>query len=369
MQDAVLQIGDTENNSMVDWDDLYYDLKNERAVLILGPDFHRDGEASVKEQLYKEVSRRSDNGIVHFYPMNGIFLFKSEYYKAKTKRIAAEFYKSLAYDHVLLQKIIDLPFRLIINTNPDRSLEKKYIEKNIQCQFDYFTAGLKREEREIAEPDKFFPLIFNLFGSVDSLDSLVLDFEDIFDHLTASLNNRNISEVIRSILRETDSFIFVGFHYEKWDTQLLFRYLNSKKHSFDDSKKNYTTRSLNIDLDSESFFRQQFNLKYYGAPVDFINTLHKKYFELSASEDREQIQGLSPQNVIEHFIGNDDTEKALNYLTNILESKELMQELILLKSNFSRYHFQKARKLEQADYLEVAINKINQGILELVSHI
>ena len=69
------------------------------------------------------------------------------------------------------------------------------------------------------------------------MESLVLDFEDIFDHLTKSLSNENISDIIRAVLSETNTFIFIGFRYEKWDTQLLFRYLNMKKHGFDDLKR------------------------------------------------------------------------------------------------------------------------------------
>ena len=354
-----------QNEQTIDWDEIYSDLKNELAVLIIGPDFNSNGTVSVKEQLYEELTKRPDHGILHFYPNNGIFLFQTEYYKSRAKMAASKFYKALAYDETLLQKIIDLPFRMIINTNPDRSLERLYKEKNIQCQFDYFTAGLKKEKTQIEEPDKFYPLIFNLFGTVDVMESLVLDFEDIFDHLTKSLSNENISDIIRAVLSETNTFIFIGFRYEKWDTQLLFRYLNMKKHGFDDRKRNYTTKAINIDLDSESFFRQQFNLKYYGAPVDFINQLHSEYFRISAEEDKDQMEGISPRQIVEGYVAGSETEKALNYLTNSVKDETISQELTLVKSTFARYIFARNRKLETAEQLEVSINRIHQTILEI----
>jgi hypothetical protein len=367
MQDNSKFINNWENEPPIDWDDLYDDLKNERAVLVLGPEFHTNNGVSIKELIYKELIKKEDHGILHFYPSNGIFLFESQKYKNSAQKFASHFYKSLEVHDDIVQKIIELPFRMVINTNPDKILETKYKEKDIECQFDYFTWRSNKREKPISEPDNFYPLIFNLFGSVDSYDSIVLDFEDIFDHLKALLNNTNVSEVIRSVLNETDTYIFIGFHLEKWDTQLLFRYLNMKEHGFDDSKKNYTTRSINIDTTSESFFRKQFNLKYYGAPVDFLNQMHMKYFELSLNEDNKLIKNLSPKEVIDHYISLDEIEKSLNYLTayTLNNDKSFQQELIMLKANFSRYKFLLNKRLERGEELEIQRNKIKHGILEL----
>ena len=146
---------------------------------------------------------------------------------------------------------------------------------------------------------------------------------------------------------------------------MLFRYLNMKKHGFDDRKRNYTTKAINIDLDSESFFRQQFNLKYYGAPVDFINQLHSEYFRISAEEDKDQMEGISPRQIVEGYVAGSETEKALNYLTNSVKDETISQELILVKSTFARYIFARNRKLETAEQLEVSINRIHQTILEI----
>lgn len=353
------------DESPLDWEDLYFDLKNEKAILVLGPEFYNCEGTSVKELLYKELTKKDDHGIIHFYPGNGIFLFKSEFYKTKAQKLSSQFYKALAPDRGILQKIIELPFRMIINTNPDKILDNTYREKGIEFQFDYFTWRPNKKEKDIVEPDNYYPLIYNLFGSVDSYDSIVLDFEDIFDHLKTLLNNINVSDVIRSVLNETDTYIFIGFRLEKWDTQLLFRYLNMKEHDFDDSKKNYTTKSINIDNNSESFFRQQFNIKYYGAPVDFLDELHKKYFEINTNQEAEQTKGVPPEKVIERYITSDDIEKALSYLTVYLESNDLVEQLILIKSNFTRYMYLKNKRLESTSDLEIQRNRIKQSLLEI----
>lgn len=361
---------DDGSNESIDWNDLFFDLKHERAILVLGPDFYSREGVTVKEQLYNVLTKDRDHGVLHFYPSNGIFLFKSEKYKTKAQKTSSEFYRRVSINEDVLQRIIELPFRMIINTTPDKVLASTYAKKNIEHQFDYFTSKLSKKLKVISEPASFYPLIFNLFGSIDSYESIVLDFEDIFDHLKALLNNINVSEVIRSVLNETDTYIFIGFQLEKWDTQLLFRYLNMKDHSFDDSKKNYTTKSLAIDANSELFFRQQFNLKYYNAPIQFLDRLHQKYFELCAQEDSELVNGSERDKVLEAYLSDDEIDKALNLLTvRSGENNDLKRDLILIKATYSRYNFLSRRRLESIDRLEIMRSQIRQSILDLVERI
>ena len=355
----------------IDWDDLYSDLKNEKAILILGPEFYANHGTSVKKLLCEELKKKDDHGVEHFYPDDGIFLFNSARYKSKAQRAAARFYESLPGDRDLLQKITELPFRTIINTNPDKKLQEAYYKNGVECQFDFFMARSKKKIKELVEPDRHFPLIFNLFGSIDEQESLVLDFEDIFDHLKKLLNDINVADVIRTVLNETETYIFIGFRLEKWYTQLLFRYLNMKEFPFDDRKKNYTVKSSNIDTDCESFFRQQFNIKYYGIPIEFLNTIHRKYVEMAVAEDMEMANAQSPWEFVEHCIASDEIQKALNLLTLHInkEDSDLSNELILIKSNFARYNYLHTRKLEDPGPLEIQRNKVKQSILEIVKHI
>jgi len=362
----IIEQEDIFSDTPIDWEDLFYDLKNERAVLVLGPEFHSRDGVSIKMQLYNELIQRPDHGILHFYSENGIFLFKSPGYKSKAQKFASQFYKALNPNDEIVRKIMELPFSLIINTNPDRAIEKVYKEKGIECQFDYFTSKPQKKEKELAPPDIYYRLIYNLFGSVEFHESIVLDFEDLFEHLRTLLNNVNVPPVLRDALLLIDTYIFIGFHVEKWDTQLLFRYLNMKEHSFDDKKKNYTTKMLNIDNNSESFFRQQFNLKYFGVPIEFLNDMHKKYFETIVQEENKIDNELPFRKRIESFIAEDEIEKALNILTvYIKDTDECVQDLILVKSNFSRYMHLKIKNLENREFLEILRNKIKQSILDI----
>jgi len=47
--EAVTELNDDVNNQTpIDWDDLYFDLKNERAILVLGPEFYNSEGVSIK---------------------------------------------------------------------------------------------------------------------------------------------------------------------------------------------------------------------------------------------------------------------------------------------------------------------------------
>ncbi len=361
---------DNTTGKHIDWKDLYRDLKEDRAILVLGPEFYSSDGLSPKEKLYAHLIKRPDHGILHFYPSNGIFLFQSEKYKTYAQREAAEYYKSIEAEPDVLQHIIDLPFRMVINTSPSQKLCKKYKERIGACQCDYYSWKPQKKKQEISEPDKNTPIIYNLFGSTEHHESLVLDFEDIFDHLKFLLNNINVPDTIRSVLNETESFIFIGFHLQKMDTQLLFRYLNMKEHCFDDRKKNYTTRSF-IDETSESFFCKQFNIKYYGAPVEFIREMHEKYFESIAREDEEMLRQTSIKKTTQYYIENDNIDRALDILTlyTIKNETDIIDPLILIKAAYARFNYLYNKRLERPDILGIERAKIQARILELLNNL
>ena len=72
----------------IDWDDIYYDIKTQKAILVLGPGFLVQNDKTAKQLLYEELRQKPDNGILHFDNDNEIFLFESQYHKTKAQRSA-----------------------------------------------------------------------------------------------------------------------------------------------------------------------------------------------------------------------------------------------------------------------------------------
>ncbi|OJU26355.1 MAG: hypothetical protein BGN92_02315 [Sphingobacteriales bacterium 41-5] len=346
-------------------EDIYSDVRSNMATLILGPDFLTENELSARQSLFLELQKTNNCGILHFYPSNGIFLFDSPNSKFNSQKAAAKFYDRLQPNKELLDKIIHLPFSLILNTNPDKSLVKLFSEKKKNFQFEYFSRRPNKNKNNIEDPNPENPLIYNLFGSVEEFQSLVLDFEDLFNHLTTLFNNTNVPNEVRTVLKNTYTFIFLGFQLEKWDTQLLFRYINMNEQEFDNRKKNYTKKPSNIDEGSESFFTKQLNVRFYMAPVDFIENIYSKYTDNVGKEEDEKIQKMDVIEAIRYLLNADKIEKAFSLIKNncvgITET-----ELAILKGQYSRYLNIKNSGTEKNEDINILFNKLIYDIEQLV---
>lgn len=357
------------NDDFFDWEDIISDIKTQRSVLVVGNDFLPFTGQNLQSDLHQYLIQRTDHGIDYFYPNDGFFLFRSSRFKVQAQKRTATFFNALQPDESILQKVTEIPFKMVISLNPDKSLLNAYTKYLIEPQFDYFTWRPRKRPKELVEPTPDLPLVYNLFGCIDAYESLVLDYEDLFDHIKKLLNDINVPDIVRGILNETETYIFLDFNVEQWYTQLLFRYLNMKEHHFDDRNKNYTPKPTYIDENKELFFRQQFNVKYYGATKVFFEELHKKYVESLVSED-ESMSNLPVDVKIENYVSQNQIQSALNVLTANQEalSEEDRNELILLKSNFAQYKDAERKKIASTDELAVMLNKIKYNILELNKH-
>lgn len=346
-------------------EDIYSDVRGNMATLILGPDFLTSGGKPAKESLHEHLKTIPNNGILHFYPANGIFLFDSPNSKFNCQKAAARFYEGIEPDKEMLEKIMDLPFSLVLNTNPDKNLVKLFSEKKKPFQFDYFSRRPNKNRKEIEEPNAENPLIYNMFGSVEEFQSLVLDFEDMFNHLATLFNNTNVPDEIRTILKNTYTFIFLGFHLEKWDTQLLFRYINMSEQEFDNRKKNYTKKPDLYDDVSESFFTKQLNIRYYLAPVDFLQNIHTTYRHNLEEEENEKLKGMHVYDAINYLIDLEKFEKALPI---IKENKEDLSdtETAILKGQYARYINIKHAGTTSKEEINILCNKLKYYIKEII---
>ncbi|MGE9312546.1 hypothetical protein ACLOAU_12935 [Niabella sp. CJ426] len=353
----------------IDWDDIYYDIKTQKAILVLGPGFLVQNEQTAKQLLFEELKNKPDNGILHFNPDNEIFLFESQYHKTKAQRFASTFYEKIKADATILKCIAELPFPLVINTNPDTTLMAGYRNASKKPQFDYFTGRASKSAIELMKPDKDCPILYNLFGSSqpDALESIILDFEDMFTHLKALFENtRQVPDAFNTVLREADTYIFIGFRMEKLRTQLLMRYINTKTHDFDNRDKNYTAKSSFDDADSESFFRKQFNIKYYGAPVEFLNEIHQLYFA-SRQIDETVATMIKPfKETARDYIKQNDFTRAFILLENNIFDNDQKNQLIACQMRYSKYILDVTNGTEYKMNLDVELNRITMALLELI---
>jgi hypothetical protein len=273
------------------WQDILSDIEEQQAVLLLGHGFLAGAQSNLHDIFQKTIGEK----LLHFYQRDGLFLFADNDAKTIAQKEAARFYRQASPDEELLKKIAQLPFRLIVSANPDRSLPDAFAQYRLPHQFDYYSSQPKEREEKLDRPTTERPLLYNLCGCYEDRKSLLLDYDDLFNLLKNLLadNNVPVSEVRRP-LQSATTFIFFGFHFERWYTQLFLRYLNQNEHQFSNHARNYALKTTFADADTQSFFMKQFNVRYIGGDTAFFEELHRRFSEKYPERLRRLVEELSP---------------------------------------------------------------------------
>ena len=127
------------------------------------------------------------------------------------------------------RKILEIPFPLVISLNPDTFLFD-IATTNFEHRFNFrhfrFN-GEQSDDTHLLAPD--VPLIYNLLGSLEEDESIVLDYDDLFRFIQTTIGLRGLPDKVRIKLREANSFLFLGFDFEKWYAQLLLQMLTGER--------------------------------------------------------------------------------------------------------------------------------------------
>jgi len=355
----------TAMNEQINWDDILADIEEQQAVLLLGHGFL----PGAHEALHRSFSEKLGGKLLHFYQRDGLFLFADNDAKTSAQKEAARFYKNALPDEALLKKIAELPFRLMVSANPDRSLCDAFARYRLPLQFDYYSSLPKEQEAALARPKLDNPLLFNLCGSYEDRKSLILDYDDLFNLLKNLLADLQVplSEVRRP-LHDASTFIFVGFHFERWYTQLFLRYLNQNDHQFSNNSRNYALKTSFADPETQQFFLQQFNVKYIGADLTFFEELHRRFSERNPGQLRKVVETLSPTaTTVVQLVERADFAAAIATLKifNAQFDEPDQTLLTITEGRYNHYLKDKSDGTVRQEDLDIALNKVRLILLEL----
>ena len=125
------------------------------------------------------------------------------------------------------EKILSIGFRAIITYTSDLLLEKAN-NKN-EYDFAYFSAKGSQLSNELSQVSNVSkkPIIYNIFGSVNDLNSLILDYDSLYDFLINILKaDQEVPLQLKNILGSARAFLFLGFDLRKWYIPLIIRKFN-----------------------------------------------------------------------------------------------------------------------------------------------
>mgnify|MGYP000858785814 FL=1 len=350
----------------LNWKPILNDLEKERAVLLIGPDFIPHTGVSVAADFHAHLVEQLADDATHFFARDGLFLFDTAVSKMDAQTEAEAFYKGLPTDEEIFIPIAELPFPLVISVNPDLALPQFFSKRQLNFQFDYFSTKDKATPGNITKPSAASPLIYNLCGSIEDYQSLVLDFDDMFELLKNLLGDFGVPKAVNDMLVNATTYIFIGFQFDKWYTQLLLRYLNKNRDRFSNVNKNYATKTVVNDEDAKDFFQQQFNLTIYGGDYQFLHELHTEYAAFKKirplfnpiSDRAALVRRLVQFNNIEGAL-----ERLEEYSADLPASDR--DEVTIYKSNYYAWLTESRNRETSQENLDIKIARVRKGILDL----
>jgi hypothetical protein len=183
------------------------------------------------------------------------------------------------------QWLAKLPVHLIINTNGDDYIQRALLEAGKQPVTRYY--NFRREVEHPIDIDRVSadtPLVYNLFGALESKESLVLTDEDQLEFIRSVVkDNPKIPEEVLSQFDDRKTYLFFGFNLEAWQFRLLLDGLELKE-------KN-TTLSPRADryplsAMTKTFYKERFNFHFIDKAVDsFLDELSEKVIAQKAKNN------------------------------------------------------------------------------------
>lgn len=142
-------------------------------------------------------------------------------------------------------------------------------------------------EKYIPTPDR--PLVYHLFGKLDTIESIVLTEDDYFDYLMGvSRNSERIPNDVQRVLADS-TLMFIGFQLQDWNFRAMLRSILSL--SQESRRRGPTHISAQIEPDEnrilepdgarhyiEKYFSQDARVSlYWGSVEDFIRELRDRW--------------------------------------------------------------------------------------------
>jgi hypothetical protein len=325
-----------QNNYPEGWSDelanLAQDISNGSCVLLIGPDVLTIEGESLQVNMRRYLYSNYRQHISLYYEREQFFLFERNG-KPKALRGVKTYFRNLRTDFSVYRKIAAIPFHLVVSINPDNYLLDIMRASGVNTAFQYFEhKGVGNAP--VAEPTADNPLLYNLCGSIDKDESLILDYDDLWQFMKRTLNPEGLPDNLLTTLKNANSFLFLGFSFDKWYSQLLLRLLS------DVHRTNFVLKTTHLDHDVTDFLVRQFNVEFptVEGNHDFFDALYEK----CAADNmlRKPTETAAQQRLLNLL----KTNKPLDFFAQAADATadtEGKNELLLQES---RYHHNEAEK-------------------------
>jgi hypothetical protein len=234
-----------------------------------------------------------------------------------------------------MRQVARIPFPLIINTTPHGQIAKAFKECTPQIRHYDRSSG----QQKIEKPDAVRPLIYNLLGTIEDDNTLVLTYNNLFDYFEAIFGEYGLPDEMREILRNIRYFVFLGVPFDRWYFHLFLRILNI--HSYKNAHR-HTPADSRFSSDVMTFCNDLFEIKFVEGNknvADFIAELYRRSDEAGILRNHTE-DALPALDAIERHLKNDDIENVLLLLDTFFKeqkNEDLADDLAILSARFRKY--------------------------------
>ncbi len=244
-------------------------LKAERCVLFIGPEISQNAEGkSLHDEFYKALSADDINELEYnesegFFQPHDDPMFEvdiEEYYNDK-------FNKENITGKNILQKLAQLPLKLIISFAPDETMHQIYDKYDKKHEFLHY----KGTEIPDIKPETDNPVILNVLGSATSNGGkFIFTYNDFFKYL----KNAKIPPEIKKEIQNAVHYVFIGFDFNRWNNRLLLFILGI---SDENQRSNrFLIEKEKTSEEIQSFMKKQFDISFVENDDEkFVNSVLK----------------------------------------------------------------------------------------------
>lgn len=234
-----------------------------------------------------------------------------------------------------LQQIARIPFPLIINTASHGQIAKAFREYTPQTRHYDRSA----RQQKIEKPDAAHPLIYNLLGTIDDDNTLVLTYNNLFDYFEAIFGEYGLPDELREILRNIRYFVFLGVPFDRWYFHLFLRILNIQTYK---NAHRHTPADTRFGDDVMTFCNELFEIKFVAGNNNVAGFTTELYQRCDAAGILRNRVGhsLPVLDIIENHLKNDDLERVVVLFDTFLKkqnNEDLADDLAILSARFRKY--------------------------------
>ncbi len=336
-------------------------IRQEKCVLLVGPEFNvlEENGLSCQQALLKQLDIPNNDNIYRYYPDDEFFLFDEAYKRTLICHQIKSFYQGIQ-PNTIHRMLAEIPFHIYLSVTPDSLLSKAFDEADFSAQSGYYKRN--KDPQLIKTPSKKNPLIYNLFGSVESEESIILTHDDLYDYFKSIFAQRSMPEKLKIHLQEVKNFIFLGVPFDKWYMQLVLRELEIHNRQYE-----FTRFAANQSMTEEltTFCLDQFRINFISQNIEgFVRALHAQF---SPEELRQPFsEGRDQLDKVRQLIRNAELEAAIDLMGDLVEDTELEDDVLHLAGRYRKYKKRVVKGVLSFENQQITENQLTEALMELI---